>query len=93
MNALEKSNRNLSKRHAVPDRLRGLLSLGAVSNADDQLLRSADLTLSERHLARKRLTGGSESQPDGSPHGIATLKAGMTPVVHSRSVSWMETRR
>jgi hypothetical protein len=60
---------------------------------DDQLLRSSNLTLSDRHLARKRLTSGSEAQPEGSRPDIANLKVGLTPLVHTRSVSCMETRR
>ena len=78
--------------NALPGRLRRLRSLRDVANAYHQLLRSSNLTLSDRHLARKLPTSGSESPPDGPHPDIGNLRGALTPAVHARSVSCMETR-
>jgi hypothetical protein len=56
-------------------------------------LRRSDLTPGNRHFARKRVSGGSDSPPPGPDLDLANLKVGLTPVIHAGPVSSVKTRR
>src|SRR5262249_47701908 len=88
-----RGRRELLERHAMPGRLRELLSLSDVANADQQFLRSSDVQLSDRHFTRKLLARSSETAPHGVHPYIASLKPSFAPVAHTGAVSREETRR